>query len=339
MNFLRPYVIVGFSLLIASCGSGGGDSPTPSPPAASTGFTQTYTASATAGEILTYTIDTQNKTYSYKIIYSAYGLTNATGNGTLVTNSDGSYSPSNAPSTKVYAIQNGLLIGTVNLTLNNVPRIVPILGMAQPIASPAALAGMYNFVGIQCAGQTFGVYTGCISSYGTVQIPTAGTTYTSCPSANIATLLGLGPCSPLSTGTLSLLGNGVWQAIRTGSVNTNYFLAFAAPNGQNVLLLDLNDPGGYGYGFIVMSTQAGYVQNLVDGTWFFQTTAGTAGSLTVAGTQIASSLGPNVSATFDSPWMGAVSISNGGLALLAGTGAYAYINPGFPGFLELGIKK
>ena len=333
-NLLRAFVVLGVSVLITACGSGGGDSA--APPASSTGFTQTYTASATAGEILTYTLDTQNKTYSYKIIYSAYGLTNATGSGTLVANADGSYSPANAPNAKVYALQNGLLIGTVSLTLNNVSRIVPLLGMAQPISTPAAVAGTYNFVGIQCAGQTFGVYTGCGSSSGTVLLDSAGN-YSACSGANIAN--GPGSCNPLTTGTLGLLGNGVWQAVRTGSINTSYFLGFKAPDGQNVLLLDLNDPGGYGYGFLVMSTQAGYVPSLVDGTWFFQTNAGTAGTIKVAGTQITSSSGGTLSATFDSPWTGAVSLSDGGLALLAGTGAYAYINPGFPGFLELGIKK
>jgi len=33
-----------------------------------------------------------------------------------VANADGSYSPSHAPNTKVYALQDGLLIGTVNVT-------------------------------------------------------------------------------------------------------------------------------------------------------------------------------------------------------------------------------
>lgn len=333
-NACRSVLALGISVLLVSCGGGGGDGGAPA--VSTTGFSQTYTASATAGEILTYTLDTRSRTYSYRIIHSAYGLTNATGSGTLTLNSDGSYSPSNAPNTKVYALQNGLLVGTVNLTLNNVSRIVPILGMSQPISSAAALAGTYNFVGIQCAGQTFGVYTGCGSSYGTVQLDNVGN-YTACPSANLVN--GLGGCSSPSTGVLGLLGNGVWQAIRTGSININYFLAFAAPNGQKVLILDLNDPGGYGYGFIVMSTQATYVQNLIDGMWYFQTNSGQAGSLTVAGSNIASSLGNNVSATFDSPWTGLAAISSGGYGLLAGTGAYAYVNPAFPGYLELGMKR
>lgn len=45
-------------------------------------FVQTYTASATAGEVVTSTLDTHNLTYAY--VYSVYGLTGATGSGPLV---------------------------------------------------------------------------------------------------------------------------------------------------------------------------------------------------------------------------------------------------------------
>jgi hypothetical protein len=319
-------------MLFSGCSSGGGDDATP---AANAGFVQEYTASATAGEILKYTLDTRNLTYTYQIIFSAYGLTNATGSGTLIRNADGSYSPSNAPGTRVYALQNGLLVGTVNLRLNGSPHIVPIFGMSRPISSLAALAGRYNFVGIQCAAQTFGVYTGCDSSLGTVTLDTEGN-YTACPAANIAH--GLDGCTNLSTGVLGVLREGVWQAIRSGSVNVNYFLAFAAPNGQNVLLLDLNDLGGYGYGFIVMSSQTEYVQSLVDGTWYYQSNAGTSGSLQVSGNTITNSGGVTSRVSFDFPWEGLASTSQG-VAILAGTGAYAFISPNFPEFLELGIKK
>jgi hypothetical protein len=41
--------------------------------------------------------------------------------GTVVY-ADGPNSPSNAPNTKLYALQNGLLTGTVNVTVGVVPR-------------------------------------------------------------------------------------------------------------------------------------------------------------------------------------------------------------------------
>lgn len=332
----RVLLTLGVSFFLASCSGGGGTGDTAPPPAASTGFTQTYTSTAAAGEILTYTIDTQNLTYSYRIVYSAYGLTNATGSGTLESNPDGSFSPKDAPSTKVYALENGLLIGTVNLTLNNVIRTVPIVGIAHPVSSLTALAGTYTYVGLLCASQTFGVYTGCTSAYGTIQADSAGN-YTTCHSANIAN--GVSACTESSTGTVTLLGDGVWKAVRSGSTNTNYMIAFTAPNGQNVLLLDINDPGGSGYGLVILSTQAAYVESLVDGTWFYQSNAGTAGSLAVAGSNVTLSQGGSLILRFDFPWTGLNSVSDGGLSLLAGTGAYAYINNSSQGFLEVGMKK
>jgi hypothetical protein len=53
-----------------------------------------------------------------------------------VANADGSYSPSNAPNTKVYALQDGLLIGTVNVTVAVVPRYRNLGGEA---AAPRVL--------------------------------------------------------------------------------------------------------------------------------------------------------------------------------------------------------
>lgn len=334
MQQLRALPALIASLLLVSCGSGGSSSSPPSSSAPSTsasGFVQQYTASATAGEVLTYTIDTNALTYSYKIVYSAYGLTNTTGSGTLTLNADGSYAPSEAPNSKVYALQNGLLIGAVNLLLNGTSRVVPILGISNPISTASSLAGTYNYISLQCASQSF---SSCQTSYGTVQINNAGT-YTTCDKSNITT--GTNGCNAPSTGAFNLLTNGVWSATRTGSTNTNYFLAYTAPDGQNVGIMDLNDPGGYGYGMVVMSSQAGYSQSLVDGTYISQATNGIAASLDISGTAIKDSLGNTFTATFNSPWTGMASISGGGYAVLAGTGAYAYGDP--TNFLELGMKK
>jgi hypothetical protein len=329
----RAITLGALCLMLASCGDGGQQSA--SSPASATGFSQQYTASAVAGEILTYAIDTQNLTYSYQILYSAYGLNNVTGNGMLIRNTDGSFSPTDAPTSKVYALPNGLLVGTVPLILNNVPVSVPILGISQPISSLPSLAGTYNFVGIQCANQTFGVFTGCDSVHGTAEVDAVGR-YTACSSGNL--IGGTGGCASLTTATLNLLGNGIWRAVEIGSASMNYVLAHAAPNGQTVLVVDLNDPGGYGYGYLVMSTQAGYVQSEVDGTWYYQSNHGTAGALAVSGNTVFDQ-GNIYTLSFDSPWTGMASVSTGATAILAGTGAYALVHPGFPGYLEVGMQR
>jgi hypothetical protein len=61
-----------------------------------------------------------------------------------------------------------------------------------------------------------------------------------------------------------------------------------------------------------------------------------AGSLSIAGTSISDSFGNTFTATFDSPWTGMASLNNGGHALLAGAGGYAYADPTV---FELGMKK
>jgi hypothetical protein len=103
------------AMLLTACGGGGGGGA--SAPAAA-GFSQTYTTSATAGELMTYSIDTSALTYSYTITKSSYGceVSNApchSGSGTLTKNSDGTYTPSGSPSSKIHALQNGLLVGSV----------------------------------------------------------------------------------------------------------------------------------------------------------------------------------------------------------------------------------
>ena len=47
-----------------------------------------------------------------------------------VANADGSSSPSDTPNTKVYALRNGLLIGTVNVAVGVVPRYRNLEGTA-----------------------------------------------------------------------------------------------------------------------------------------------------------------------------------------------------------------
>jgi hypothetical protein len=48
----------------------------------------------------------------------------------IVANTDGSYSPLNAPNAKVYALQNDFLFGTVNIAVGVVPRYRNLGGTA-----------------------------------------------------------------------------------------------------------------------------------------------------------------------------------------------------------------
>lgn len=77
MKFL-VILIVSLSVMLSGCGGGGGSS-------APSGFSQTYTASAAQGELISYKVDTSNLTYSYTVIKSQYGCEVPTRHGiTLV---------------------------------------------------------------------------------------------------------------------------------------------------------------------------------------------------------------------------------------------------------------
>ena len=332
-----------FILMIASvlfaCGGGGGSSA--STPA--NGFSQSYTTSAGIGELMTYSINTTNKTYAYTITQSSYGLTGLTGSGTLTANSDGSFSPSESPNSRVYALQNGLLVGAVSLNLSGTSVNVPVVGIASPITSLANLAGTYNYISKNCVTASHNCQP--TTSYGTIKIDATGN-YTECASTDITA----SPSCSDSAGTISATTtSGVWSYVRTGGTNTNYLLAFKAPNGQNVLIIDFNDLGGYGYGQAIASTQSSVQSGSVDGTYTYLANTGVSGATSVAGTGFTSvytfngSSGTNSgTVVFNSPWTGMSSVTGGnntGIAMMAGTGVYAYRdNDATHHYFEIGMR-
>ena len=265
--------------LLTACGGGGG-----STNVATDAIQKTYTSSATAGEVLKYAVDTTALTYSYEILQSAYGLQGNTGSGTLTKNSDGTYSPSESPSSKILPLKNGLLLGNVKLLMNGTNRDVPILGMETPATTSSDLAGTYNFITVQCGTKSNGVYTNCATYYGTVEVTAAtGTTATfrSCVGADITT--GTGSCTSNRSGTLTYLSNGVWAMKDSASTFNNYMLAFQAPNGQKVGWLDFNDATVFGYGQGVVSQRTTLnTYSGIDGSYFYKNTIGTSGSVTLS---------------------------------------------------------
>ena len=334
LNFL--FVTAAISTLVA-CGGGGGGSGS-----VASGFSQTYTTSAGIGELMTYSINTAAKTYSYTITQSSYGLAGQTGSGTLTANSDGSYSPSESPSSRVYALQNGMMIGAVSLNISGTQTFVPVYGVSSPVTTLSSLAGTYNYISKSCALANNAA--NCANtSYGTIKIDNAGS-YTQCTTTNITT----SPACSTSTGSIAATGtSGVWSYVKTASSNTNYLLAFNAPNGQKVLVIDLNDAGGYGFGQVVASTQTAVNSGDADGVYTFLSNGGIAGATTVTGTSFSSSyiyngtLGSNSgTVVFNSPWTGLASVGGGaGTAMFAGTGVYAYSdNNAAHHYFEIGMR-
>ena len=340
--FMRHFAIL-FStfftaILLSSCGGGGGSS--------SSSTAATYTSSGSVGEVLSYSIDTTNKTYSYTILKSAYSLEGTTGSGTLTANSDGSYTPSENSNARVYNVSGGLLVGSAYLNLNGTNTSVPLLGVSSPVTTLSTLAGTYNYLRIGCTSPTSGTIasSNCSTSYGTILIDSSGS-YTTCTSANITTST---TCSS-TTGTISYLSSGIWKFTRTGSTASNYLLAYDGGNSQVVLLIDTNDSGGYGYGHAVASTQVAV--SSASGTYYKTANDGRAGTVvpsssTYSGSYTLSGVSYSESGTlsYNSPWNGFVTATNSsgsvGTAIVAGTGVYAYRNNAANStYWEVGIKS
>jgi hypothetical protein len=325
-------------LTLAACGGGGGGG------SSSSGFSQTYTASAAAGEVLSYTVDTTNLKYSYTITQSSYGCEVATaachtGSGTLTKNTDGSYTPSGSPSSKIHALQNGLVVGSILMNLNGTNVTVPIIGVSNPITTTSEIAGTYNFMSLQCNGTS---YAFCNTSQGTTTVNASGN-YTTCVDDDLS---NPNPnCTNTTVGLITPLGGGVWKFQSSNpaiSANTNYFLAFKAPNGQKVALVDFNDPVVYGYGQAIMSTQAATTASGNSGNYVYSSNRGTSGLVTVNPNSTTSN---GQAITQNAPWNGIATITGGsygtGYGLLAGNGVYVYRNPTIPGtpsYMEIGLK-
>jgi hypothetical protein len=350
MFLFNRILILGTILLISACGGGGSSSSTTSTTSstAASGFTSSYSSSGSIGEVLTYVINTSNLTYTYTVTQSAFGLTGTTGSGTLISNTDGSYTPSGSPNSKVFAVNGGLLVGGVNLTINGTSKTVPILGVNSPITTLANLAGTYNYIGYSCATNSGTISSpNCGTSYGTIKILSTGA-YTTCTTINITTTT---TCST-TTGTITALSgtSGTWKFARTGSTSSNYLIAYAGGNSQNVLLIDTNDSGGYGFGHTLASTQVAISSSDVGGTYHVVANDGTIGTTVPTATSYAfsgKSSGTNITTagtlTINSPWNGLIAVTpnsgGGGTAVVAGSGLYAFrptltTNP----YFEIGAK-
>ena len=323
-----------FIVSLVSCGGGGGSNSvttSAAPAATPVPVVTSFTAVAMPGEMLTYSLDSTNLTYSYSITDSQYGLNGKTGSGILVKNSDGTYSPAGISNAKIVILPNGLLLGAIRETISGVLTTIPIYGMSSPVSDIASGAATYNFVQRTCLSGA------CNSAYGTFVIK-SDATWSSCPSGDITK----GCLGTINSGTLNSLGAGKWQVL-SGATNIGTAIMMNS-SGQNVVILDLKDTrvGGYGVGFLIGSSQQAIDSTKTDGTWVAASTTGAWGVMAASGAKL-SSMSVNGMAstatstlTFDSPWIGMATAASGGHGLLAGTGVYVYENTG--GYAELGVK-
>jgi hypothetical protein len=297
------------------------------------GSATNFTASAMAGELLIYTLDTSALTFSYTISESQYGLKGHTGSGGLTKNSDGSYTPSGMGNAIVTTLPNGLLLGAIRETVNGTLKTIPVMGISNPVTTLSN--STFNYIQRVCYWNGW-----CESGYGTFQLTTAGT-WASCPSGNVTTGCPGGSYS----GTVKSLGGGLWQVSDVTGFNIGTAIVLSS-GGQQVVFLDLKDARvsdyASGVGLLVGSTQQAPTTAQTDGTWVVAGSNGDNVRYLVSGTKATCQIrnGAACSDTttlrFNLPWTGLATTSSGGYALLAGTGVYALQVP--DDYIEIGIK-
>jgi hypothetical protein len=314
-------------VVLVACGGGGGSS-------SSSGFSQTYTASAAQGELITYAVDTTKLTYSYTVIKSQYGCEVPTsdchtGSGSLTLNADKSFSVSGSSGSKFYALQSGLLVGTIKL--GSMPA-TPIIGIPNPISSGSTLAGTYNYISVQCPTKSNGAMTGCHGNYGSLTVTSTGTSsiaYSTCESDDIQSSTVSCVSTSAGTGVFDSTLNA-WKIKRTGSSQENFMVAFTSTGGQKVAYIDFNDPGGYGYGQATVSekqalTLADRTKNA--GDWFMVSLAPGSDSTSLVVTASADgTVSTGGSMVANQPWDGFVENTSdtNGKFIMAGSGVFTY---------------
>jgi hypothetical protein len=326
---LTPFVLL--AALFGCGGGGGGTGETPTSPATAV----TYQAVATAGELISYSVDSVALTYSYRIVESAYGKAGVTGNGKLTKNADGSYTPSGFDG-KVAFLDNGLLLGTIYEDFNNDARkeAVPVVGISNPVTTLAEAVGVYNFISRQCG-------LSCENYYGTVRVNADGS-WTSCVAGNLSSA---NPnCASSVTGAVSNFTDGRARISVNGANGGSLLFFKDNSSGQKVVILDLNGGSVLGRGAVFAASQA--LPASADGAWQYVHNDCAAGTVTVNGTTFVDTgraangapYGPfNGSFTLNTPWNGFVRTANSAILMPTGSGMYAGYFPS--GSISVGIRK
>lgn len=306
--------------VVSGCGGGSGSSgaSADSSDLFTVQATTTYTSAATVGELVSYTVNPNDLTYSYEITASAFGKLGQTGSGTLVKNADGSYTPSGMNG-KIRLNENGTMVGAISQDFDGdgTPEVVPVFGVSNPVTSAAEAAGIYNYVSLNRDGQN--------ASYGTLDVKADGT-WRSCSSHDLRT--GTNSCTDIQVGTFNVLQSGRVQVLDAGGNSLGTLVTHLdTSKNQKVMFLDVahNVQGGFGNGILIGSEIASTDGSSVEGTWIYMNSQTGPGKLVVgASSYTDSAVGSTpIPYTLNSPWVGMGTTGNGFKVLMAGTGMFA----------------
>jgi hypothetical protein len=242
-----------------------------------------FNSSGIIGDMLTYDIDTDNMTYSYEIISSAFGLEGTTGSGSLTQNADGTYSPSNDPDTRMILLPNTLIVGQSEITVQGSQTTMLFAGVPALTTNytPSEIAGSYNYITYICnEALSGGICTaGYYSHFGTFRVE-AGGTWESCDIGDIDDQSNH-PCGSTDGGTWSDLGNGLIEIRSGGNVMGNSML-LPSSGGGKIIIVDFQDrPGINGPGVLIGVKRQDVNGVDIGGTYYFNKSDGEYGHMTV----------------------------------------------------------
>ena len=270
-----------FSLL-AGCGGGGGGGgggTTPTDGGGTGGVDVTYNAAANIGDLLTYTLNTTTRAYSYNFVAGSLQGTSHSGTLTPVPGY-GDYVYETDQGAEVVLFPNNLIVGVTPGTdlFAGVPRLTTNYTVSECI-------GVYNYVDI----------IGNNSSYGTFQVGDGVWSRWS---------MGNASGTPSETGTWEDQGDGVIYAYE-GTTKVANVMILPASGGGKTLILDYPS-GGMGIGVKQQSVSSGAVNGTYD---VLDTQEDGLYQATVNGTTV--SFSPpgwqSLTVEYNSPWTGFVS--------------------------------
>jgi hypothetical protein len=308
LNFKKEFSIAAETLaaicmvaiMAVACGGGGGST---------SGITQAYTAANGVGEVLRFSVNTANMTYSYALIDSPISGVSFTQTGTGAlsgVNPVGTYavlasSDGYIVGGKVFPVSNGVMVGNLALHYYNAnPPVgavtnIPVFSISNPITSLLGVDGVYNYQGFSCnatgIANVSGV-PGCSSHLGTMLIAGSSSTeaiYADCNGGDITAASG---CSTTpTTGRIvpSAGTAGVYDLRKAGIGHIGWFFAFTAPNGQVVGVIDHDDPITPAYGFAVLAPHTPVAIGASNGSYLVETNENQEQWVTISTTSTATS--------------------------------------------------
>ncbi|MDD5059351.1 MAG: hypothetical protein PHQ60_15955 [Sideroxydans sp.] len=341
------------ALILAGCGGGSSSSTTPP-----TTLTYTYTVSAGVGEVLQFTINKTNLTYSYSVIKTSYAASGVsagqTATGALTDSGSGFYAVGTSSDNfiqdgKLFPVNDGLLAGHVRINSIGGANRIPVFGVSNPITQLASLAGTYNFQGFACGAPGIANVTGnpaCSTNYGTITIDAVGNV-TKCDHGDITTAPTTNPCALTQSKTLQVIAAtpGVFDFWDSVTGHTGWFFAYTAANGQKVAVIDNDDAVALRYGHAVLSTYIGATSSVISGNYFKNDNEGNERIVTINGSAYSNDNGFAGTISYNSPWNGfstfsvtSSGVTATGLAMTTGSGAFTHQLDTDPQFFASGLK-